>query len=143
MVDTVLLVVDAYEGPMPQTKFVLKKSLELGLRPIVVINKIDKPTARPDFVVDELFDLFVELGAHDEQLDFKICYSIAREGIAKRHLEDESDNITPLFDMILETVAESPNDNTKPFRMQVANLAYDNFLGRLAIGRVYEGTVKV
>lgn len=142
-VDSVLLVVDAYEGPMPQTKFVLKKSLELGIKPIVVINKIDKPTARPDEVVDMVFDLFVKLGASDEQLDFPVAYAIAREGIAKVNLEDDSKDITPLFDLIMEKVAESPNDITKPFRMQVANLAYDNFLGRLAIGRVYEGKAKV
>lgn len=142
-VDSVLLVVDAYEGPMPQTKFVLKKSLELGIKPIVVINKIDKPTARPDEVVDMVFDLFVKLGASDEQLDFPVAYAIAREGIAKVNLEDDSSDITPLFDLIMEKVAESPNDITKPFRMQVANLAYDNFLGRLAIGRVYEGKAKV
>jgi GTP-binding protein len=142
-VDSVILVVDAYEGPMPQTKFVLKKSLELGIKPIVVINKIDKPTARPDEVVDMVFDLFVKLGATDEQLDFPVAYAIAREGIAKINLEDESSDITPLFDLIMEKVAESPNDTTKPFRMQVANLAYDNFLGRLAIGRVYEGKIKV
>jgi GTP-binding protein len=128
---------------MPQTKFVLKKSLQLGLKPIVIINKIDKPAARPDWVVDQLFDLFVTLGANDEQLDFPVCYAIAREGIAKRDMNDESKDITPLFDMIMEKVAEAPNDMAKPFRMQVANLAYDNFLGRLAIGRVYEGKVKV
>lgn len=143
MVDCVCLVVDAYEGPMPQTKFVLKKSLQLGLKPIVIINKIDKPTSRPDWVVDQLFDLFVKLGATDEQLDFPVCYAIAREGIAKRDLGDDSKDITPLFDMIMEKVQEAPNDIEKPFRMQVANLAYDNFLGRLAIGRVYEGKVKV
>lgn len=143
MVDSVCLVVDAYEGPMPQTKFVLKKSLQLGLKPIVIINKIDKPTSRPDWVVDQLFDLFVQLGANDEQLDFPVCYAIARDGIAKRDLADDSDNIIPLFDMIMEKVKEAPNDEGKPFRMQVANLAYDNFLWRLAIWRVYEGKVKV
>lgn len=142
-VDSVLLVVDAYEGPMPQTKFVLKKSLELGIKPIVVINKIDKPTARPDEVVDMVFDLFVKLGATDEQLDFPVAYAIAREGIAKINLEDESSDITPLFDLIMEKVPEAPNNITNPFRMQVANLAYDNFLWRLAIGRVYEGKIKV
>lgn len=143
MVDSVCLVVDAYEGPMPQTKFVLKKSLQLGLKPIVIINKIDKPTSRPDWVVDQLFDLFVKLWATDEQLDFPVCYTIAREGIAKRNLEDESKDITPLFDMIMEKVEEAPNDITKPFRMQVANLAYDNFLWRLAIWRVTDWKVKV
>lgn len=143
MVDSVLLVVDAYEGPMPQTKFVLKKSLELGLKPIVVINKIDKPTAQPDKVVDMLFDLFVQLGATDEQLDFTVVYAIAREGIAIKNLDDERKNIIPLFETILEKVPEAPNDVTKPFRMQVANLAFDNYLGRMGIGRVYEGTAKV
>jgi len=143
MVDSVCLVVDAYEWPMPQTKFVLKKSLELWLKPIVIINKIDKPTSRPDWVVDQLFDLFVQLWANDEQLDFPVCYAIARDWIAKRNLEDSSDSITPLFDMIMEKVPEAPNDESKPFRMQVANLAYDNFLWRLAIWRVYEWKVKV
>jgi GTP-binding protein len=146
MVDSVCLVVDAYEGPMPQTKFVLKKALELGLKPLVIINKIDKPTARPAEVIDMLFDLFIQLGATDEQLDItdgRIVYTIAREGIAKKELTDESKNIYPLFDTILEKVVEAPNDTTKPFKMQIANLAYDNYVGRMGIGRVYEGTVKV
>lgn len=146
MVDSVCLVVDAYEGPMPQTKFVLKKALELGLKPLVVINKIDKPTARPDAVVDMLFDLFVQLGATDEQLeitDGRIVYAIARDGIAKKELSDDSSNIYPLFDTILEKVEEAKNDTTKPFKMQIANLAYDNYVGRMGIGRVYEGKVKV
>jgi GTP-binding protein len=143
MVDSVCLVVDAYEGPMPQTKFVTKKALELGIKPIIVINKIDKPTARPDEVVDMLFDLFVQLGATDEQLDFTVVYAIAREGIAIRKMSDIRANITPLFDTIIEQVAEAQNDTTKPFRMQIANLAYDNYLGRMGIGRVYEGTAKV
>ena len=146
MVDSVCLVVDAYEGPMPQTKFVLKKALELGLKPLVVINKIDKPTAQPDAVVDMLFDLFVQLGATDEQLDItdgRIVYAIAREGIAVKSLSDEKKNIHPLFDTILEKVAEAPNDTTKPFKMQIANLAYDNYVGRMGIWRVYEGKAKV
>jgi GTP-binding protein len=143
MVDSVLLVVDAYEGPMPQTKFVLKKSLELGIKPIVVINKIDKPTSRPDYVINELFDLFVKLGATDEQLDFPIAYAIARDWVAKLDLNDISDNITPLFDLILNKVETREQDQTKPFCMQVGNLGYDNFLGRLGIGRVLSGKVKV
>jgi len=142
MVDSVCLVVDAYEGPMPQTKFVTKKALELGIKPIIVINKIDKPTARPDEVVDMVFDLFVQLGATDEQLDFTVVYAIAREGIAVKKLGDVQANIHPLFETILEKVPEAPNDITKPFRMQIANLAYDNYLGRMGIGRVYEGTAK-
>nr|MDD3720256.1 translational GTPase TypA [Candidatus Gracilibacteria bacterium] len=142
MVDSVVLVVDAYEGPMPQTKFVLKKSLELGLKPLVVINKIDKPTARPDYVVNHLFDLFVQLNASDEQLDFPICYAIARDGIAKHYLNDHSENIHPLLDMIIEKVHPRENTADTKFRMQIANLAYDNFLGRLGIGRITEGIVK-
>ena len=142
-VDSVALVVDAYEGPMPQTKFVLKKSLELGLKPIVVINKIDKPSSRPDWVVDQLFDLFVQLGATDEQLDFDVCYAIARDGIAIRDMNDAHTDITPLLDMIMEKVPEAANDSEKPFKMQIANLGFDTFLGRLGIGRVYEGTVKI
>ncbi|EKD29547.1 MAG: hypothetical protein ACD_78C00363G0003 [uncultured bacterium (gcode 4)] len=143
MVDSVLLVVDAYEGPMPQTKFVLKKSLEHGLKPIVVINKIDKPTARPSEVIDMLFDLFVQLGATDEQLDFHVIYTVARDGVAIKELTDDKKDITPLFDMIIEKVPASANDTTKPFRMQIANLAYDNYLGRMGIGRVYEGKAKI
>lgn len=143
MVDSVLLVVDAYEGPMPQTKFVLKKSLELGLKPIVVINKIDKPSARPEYVVDMLFDLFAQLGATDEQLDFATCLAIARDGVAKIEMTDESSDLSPLFDMILEKVQPREQKLENELKMQVANLAYDNFLGRLAIGRIYEGTAKI
>ncbi|MBP7822774.1 translational GTPase TypA [Candidatus Gracilibacteria bacterium] len=142
MADSVLLLVDAYEGPMPQTRFVLRKSLELGIKPIVVINKIDKPTARPAYVLDAVFDLFVQLGATDEQCDFAHVYTIARDGIAKKEITDESTNLQPLFDMILEKVQPRENDATKPFRMQVANLAYDSFMGRQGIGRIADGTVK-
>ena len=142
-VDCVLLLVDAQEGPMPQTKFVLKKSLELGLKPIVVINKIDKPAARPMAVVDMVFDLFVTLKANDEQLDFPYIFAIAREGVAKRKLEDESKDLTPLFDLIMEKVKPAEQNVSVPFRMQPSSLAYDNFVGRLGIGRVYEGIAKV
>ncbi len=142
MVDSVLLLVDAYEGPMPQTRFVLRKSLELGLRPIVVINKIDKPTARPSWVLDQVFDLFVQLGATDEQCDFAHVYTIARDGVAKREVADESSNLQPLFDTILERVQPRANDVTKPFRMQIANLGYDSFTGRQGIGRIVDGSVK-
>lgn len=144
-IDSVLLLVDAAEGPMPQTKFVLKKSLELGLKPILVINKIDKPTSRPDWVADKVFELFLDLGASEEQLNFTTVYAIAREGVAKLKLEDRSRDLTPLMDVILEKVApaSSPELVAKPLRIQPFNLAYDNFLGRLAIGRIYEGTVKV
>jgi len=142
-IDCVILVVDAQEGPMPQTKFVLKKSLELGLKPIVVINKIDKAAARPEEVHEMVYELFLDLGANDEQLDFTTLYAIARDGIAKRKLADESDSLTPLLDTILEIVppASSVEAIAKPLLLQPFNLAYDNFLGRLAIGRIYEGTV--
>ena len=144
-VDSVALVVDAYEGPMPQTKFVLKKSLELGLHPIVVINKMDKPSARADWVIDQLFDLFVQLGASDEQLELlsNPVYAIAREGKAWTNDNPEQKDITPLLDYIMENVAEAANDVEAPFKMQIANLGFDNFLGRLGIGRVYQGVAKV
>ncbi|MEK7458905.1 MAG: translational GTPase TypA [Patescibacteria group bacterium] len=142
MVDSVLLLVDAYEGPMPQTKFVLRKSLALGLKPIVVINKIDKPTARPDAVHNMIFDLFAELGATDEQLDFKHIYAIGRQGIAKLTLEEEGKDLRPLFDLILSSVPPAPNNTAAPMRMQVANLKYDNYVGRIGVGRVYEGIIK-
>ncbi len=143
MVDSVILVVDAYEGPMPQTKFVLKKSLELWLKPMVVINKIDKPAARPDRVIDQLFDLFILLGASDEQADFPIIYASAKNGYAMKNLSDEQKDLTPLFDAILENVAPAPEKLDEPFRMQIANLGYDDYLWRLGIGRVYEGKIKV
>lgn len=140
-VDATLLLVDAYEGPMPQTKFVLRKALELGLKVLVVINKIDKPMARPDKVLDLTFDLFGSLGANNEQLDFPHIYTIAREGIAINQLSDGKKDITPLLDFILKHVKPATVDTTKPFRMQPATLHYDNFLGRMAIGRVYEGKI--
>jgi GTP-binding protein len=143
MVDSVLLLVDAYEGPMPQTKFVLRKSLALGLKPIVVLNKIDKPTARPDWVLDQVFDLFVELGASNEQLEFTYLYAIGRDGVAKKQLTDENKDLRPLFDTILEQVPPAQSDTSKPLRMQIANLKYDNYVGRLGVGRIVEGTVKV
>ncbi len=141
-VDCVLLVVDAQEGPMPQTKFVLKKSLAMGLKPIVVINKIDKPAARPMEVVDMVFDLFVKLGASDAQLDFSYIFAIAREGIAKRKLEDSSTDLTPLLNLILEKVPQAEQNTSVAFRMQPASLDYDNYVGRLAVGRVTEGQLK-
>lgn len=143
MVDSVLLLVDAYEGPMPQTKFVLRKSLALGLKPIVVINKIDKPTARPDAVLNMIFDLFVELGAKDDQLDFKYIYTIGRDGIAKKDLTDDSKDLRPLFDLILSSVPPAASDTSKPLRMQIANLKYDNYVGRLGVGRILEGKAKL
>ncbi len=141
-IDSVLLIVDAQEGPMPQTKFVLKKSLEIGLKPIVVLNKIDKPAARPQEAHDMVLELFMDLGANDEQLNFTTVYAIGKLGIAKKNLTDESTNLEPLLDTILEKVPAARHDTEKPLRMQPFNLAYDNYLGRLAIGRIYEGVVK-
>jgi GTP-binding protein len=142
-IDSVLLVVDAQEGPMPQTRFVLKKSLELGLKPIVVINKIDKPAADPDATQEKVYELFLDLGATDEQLDFATVYSIGKLGIAKRHLDDDSKDLTPLLDMILEKVPPATGDKTAKLVAQPFNLGYDNFLGRLAVSRIYEGTIKL
>jgi len=144
-IDSVLLVVDAQEGPMQQTKFVLKKSLEIGLKPIVVINKIDKPAARPDAVEELVYELFLDLGASDDQLDFTTVYAIGRDGIAKMKLDDNSKDLSPLLDVILKEVppASSEEKNTIPLRAQPFNLGYDNFLGRMAISRIYEGTVKI
>ncbi len=141
-IDSVLLLVDAQEGPMPQTRFVLKKSLELGLKPIVVVNKIDKPAANPGRTHEEVLELFMELGANEEQINFKTIYAISREGIAKINLKDESKDLTPLLDLILEDVPEASKNKHKPFQAQVFNLGYDNFLGRLAIVRVYAGHIK-
>jgi len=145
-IDSVLLLVDAQEGPMPQTRFVLKKSLELGLKPIVIINKIDKPAANPDRVHDEILELFLELGATEEQINFKFMYAIGRQGIAVNKIEDLKEkgnkDLTPLFDLILSEVKEASINEDKPFQAQVFNLGYDNFLGRLAIIRVYAGSIK-
>jgi len=143
-IDTVLLVVDAQEGPMPQTRFVLKKSLELGLKPIVVINKIDKPASRPEEVHEEVLELFMELGANDEQLNFPVIYAIGRKGVAMMNPKDEQKDLTPLLDLIMEKVpvAVTAEKLNAPFSAQIFNLAYDNFLGRLGIARVYTGKVK-
>ncbi|MBU0686543.1 MAG: translational GTPase TypA [Candidatus Margulisbacteria bacterium] len=142
MVDSVLLLVDAKEGPMPQTKFVLAKSLNLGLKPIVVINKIDKKDHQADKVMDMIFDLFVKLDANDEQLDFPVIYTISREGIAKLELEDEGKDLTPLFETIITKVPAYPDKTDQPLQFQVTNLAYDDYVGRVAIGRVNSGQLK-
>ncbi|MEX2053066.1 MAG: GTP-binding protein, partial [Candidatus Paceibacterota bacterium] len=143
-IDCVLLGVDAQEGPMPQTRFVLKKSLELGLKPIVVINKIDKPAADPARCEDQVLNLFFELGANDEQAEFPVVYAIGRSGIAKKKLTDESNDLTPLLETILEHVPSASSEGlaAKPLMLQPFNLGYDNFLGRLAVARVYEGVVR-
>ncbi|MGL4570916.1 MAG: translational GTPase TypA [Clostridium sp.] len=142
MVDSVLLVVDSYEGPMPQTKFVLKKALELGLRPIVVINKIDKPDARPEAVIDEVFELFLELGATDEQLDFQIIYASAREGFARHNVEDTNTDMIPLFDTIIKSVPCPEGYADGALQMLVTTLDSNAFVGRIAIGKIHRGTVK-
>ncbi len=140
-VDTVILLVDSSEGPMPQTRFVLNKSLEQGLKPILFINKIDKKDQRAEEVVDEVFDLFVELGASDEQLDFPILYGVAKQGIAKYEMDDDSTDLTPLFDTIVKHVGIPEDYSLEPLTMQVSTLAYDDYIGRLGIGRIYKGTI--
>lgn len=141
MCDCVLLLVDAFDGPMPQTRFVLKKSLEMGIRPMVIINKIDRVGSDPEKALSQVFDLFVQLGATDEQLDFPYVYAIGRDGIAKRKMTDDSTNLHPLFDYILEHVKPAANDASQSFRMQPVNLEYDAFSGRTAIGRIVDGTI--
>ena len=141
-VDAVLLLVDALEGPMPQTKFVLKKSLELGLIPTLVLNKIDKQGANLQWAQDQVYELFFELGANDKQLDFKTIYAIGKEGIAKKEPDEESKNLNPLLDTILEIIPPANAEkNEKPFQAQVFNLSYDNFLGRMGICRIYQGKI--
>jgi GTP-binding protein len=142
MVDSVLLVVDAFEGPMPQTKYVLKKSLELGLKPIVVINKIDRVNCRPTDVLDMIFDLFADLKASDEQLDFPVVYASARDGIAKYELEDDNDNLIPLFETIINSVHDAKGDREKPLQMLVSAIEYDTYLGKIGTGKITNGTVK-
>jgi GTP-binding protein len=141
-IDSVLLLVDAVEGPMPQTRFVLKKSLELGLKPIVVINKIDKPASDSHRVHDEILTLFFELGATEEQANFETVYAIGREGKAFRHLGDESTDLSPLLDVILEKVPPVSMNPGEKMSAQVFNLGYDNFLGRMAVARIYSGQMK-
>ena len=141
-VDGVLLLVDAFEGPMPQTREVLKKSLALNLKPIVVINKIDRPGANPLKVVDQVLELFIELNASDEQLDFPVIYASAKNGIAKMHLEDESDNVHCIFDTIINTIEPPKCDMDGTAQMLVSNIDYDDYLGRIAVGRIERGTIK-
>ncbi|MEI7668251.1 MAG: GTP-binding protein, partial [Erysipelotrichaceae bacterium] len=142
-VDTVILLVDSAEGPMPQTRFVLHKSLELGLKPILLINKVDKPDQRATEVVDLVYDLFVALDATDEQLDFPILYGITKLGIVQKHLHDDSTNLDPLFETIVRHAGNYPDLDDEPVQMQVSSLAYDDYIGRLGIGRLYKGVMKV
>ena len=142
MVDGVLLLVDAQEGVMPQTKFVVKKALALGLCPIVVINKIDKPAAAPDRVIDEVFDLFAAMDANEKQLDFPVVYAAARDGYAIKNLEDEKKNLEPLFDAILEHVPLPSGNKENPLQVQIFTLDYDNYVGKIGIARIFNGTLK-
>ncbi len=142
MVNCVLLLVDAKEGPMPQTRFVLMKSLQMNLRPIVILNKIDRPHADPERVLNEVFDLFSELNATDEQLDFAYCYASGLNGFAITQLEDKQENLNPLFDLIIEKVPEPLGDINAPFLMQTTTMDYDDFVGRQACGRILEGIIR-
>jgi len=142
MVDSVLLLVDAFDGPMPQTRFVLKKSLDLGIKPIVVINKIDRPGARPEHVLDLVFDLFCELNANEDQLDFPVVYTSAKAGYARRDLNDPSMNLEPLFEMVKERVAPPIGDPEAPFQMLVTTIDYNDYIGRIATGKIFNGKVK-
>ena len=142
MVDGVVLLVDAVEGPMPQTRFVTKKALALGLKPIVVINKVDRPGARTDWVINHTFDLFANLGATDEQLDFPVVYASALNGFAKLDMKDDSDNMRPLFETILKHVEAPKGDSNAPLQMQISALDYSTYTGRLGVGRVVNGRIK-
>jgi GTP-binding protein len=141
MVDSVCLLVDAVDGPMPQTRFVTSKAFEQGLRPIVVINKIDRPGARPDWVMDQVFDLFDSLGATDEQLDFPVIYASALNGIAGDDPEDMAEDMTPLYEMIVDKVPAPQVDPEGSFQMQVSALAYDSYVGVIGVGRITRGTL--
>jgi len=142
MVDGVLLLVDSFEGPMPQTKYVLRKALEQKLKPIVVINKIDRPDQRVDDVYDEVLELFMELGADDEQLDFPVVYAAARAGIAKMDMADESENLNPLMDLLIKEIPAPTGDLNGPLQMMVTTLDSDEYIGKIAIGRVIRGSIK-
>src|SRR5260221_11303244 len=141
IVDGVMLLVDASEGPLPQTRYVLVKALEAKLTPIVVINKIDRPDARIPEVLDEIYDLFIDLDAHEDQLDFPVLYCNARAGVAKVKMEEDAQDLRPLFEAIVKNIPVAPGDPDGILQMLVANLDYSDYLGRLAIGRVFEGTL--
>ena len=143
MVDGVLLLVDSSEGPLPQTRFVLKKALELNLPPILVINKIDRADARIQEVLNEVYDMFIDLDAAEKQLDFPVVYTNAKKGIAKLHLEDQSDNLKPLFDQILQAIPEPGGDKDEILQLLITNIDYSDYVGRIAVGRIFSGTVKV
>src|SRR5213078_3730396 len=143
IVDGVLLLVDASEGPLPQTRYVLRKALEAKLPPIVAINKIDRADARPQEVVNEVYDLFIDLDATEEQIGFPILYSVSRDGVAKRHLDDDSKDLRPLFEQIIETIPAPQPKIENSLQILVTNLAYSDYVGRIAIGRIFSGKVAV
>ncbi len=142
MVDAVLLLVDAFEGAMPQTKYVLKNALDMGLKPIVVINKIDRHHARPHEVLDMLFDLFIELNAHQDQLDFPVIYASGKDGYAVKEIGDKPENIFPLLDMVIKEVPDTSGDINKPFQMLISAIEYDNYLGKMGTGKIHNGTIR-
>ncbi|QDP39121.1 translational GTPase TypA [Radiobacillus deserti] len=143
MVDGVLLVVDAYEGCMPQTRFVLKKALEQKLTPIVVVNKIDRPSARPEYVIDEVLDLFIELGADEDQLEFPVVYASALNGTSGLEPEDQQETMDPVFTTILDHIPAPEDNSAEPLQFQVTMLDYNDYLGRIGVGRIFRGTIKV
>ncbi|MHC4378666.1 MAG: GTP-binding protein [Planctomycetota bacterium] len=143
MADAVLLLVDAYEGPMPQTRFVLRKAFERGLKAMVMVNKVDRPDARPAEVLDEIFDLFVELGADDEQLEFPVCYGSGRDGWAVQELDHTSDDLEPLFDLVMREVQPPTIDLEAPVRFQAVTIDHDDFVGRIGVGRVERGVLRL
>lgn len=142
MVDSVILLVDAFEGPMPQTKYVLKKALEQGHRPIVVVNKVDRPNARPEEVLYMVYDLFLELNANEHQLEFPVLYASGKGGFAKRELDDPSENMVPLFETILSEVDDPEGDENKPLQFLITNIEYDNYVGQLAVGKIHNGKIR-
>lgn len=142
MVDSVILLVDAFEGPMPQTKYVLKKALEQGHRPIVVVNKVDRPNARPEEVLYMVYDLFLELNANEHQLEFPVLYASGKGGFAKKELDDPSENMVPLFETILSEVDDPEGDENKPLQFLITNIEYDNYVGQLAVGKIHNGKIR-
>ena len=143
MVDGVILVVDAYEGTMPQTRFVLKKALEQNLKPVVVVNKLDKPSARPEEVVDDVLELFIELDANDEQLEFPVVYASAMNGTASLDPSEQDENMQSIYDTILDYVPAPVDNSDEPLQFQVSLLDYNDYVGRIGIGRVFRGTINV
>ena len=141
LVDGALLLVDAFEGPMPQTRFVLRKALEAGLKPIVVINKVDRPDARPEQVLDEILDLFIDLGADDQQLDFPVVYASAKNGLASLNLNEQAQDLQSLLEVIIESIPAPSGDSEGPLQLIISSIEYDNYIGRVAIGKLSRGRI--